>query len=365
MMLEIRQLTKQFGDVVAVSDVGFEVQEGEFVTILGPSGSGKTTVLRIVAGLTEPTGGTISIAGRDVTSVPPQKRGIGLVFQSYALFPNMNVSDNIAFPLRIRKWPRAELQARVDELLSLVGLENRRLHTTDALSGGERQRVALARALAFRPPLLVLDEPFSSLDAKVRENLRQFLKDIQRTTGVTTLMVTHDQEEALELSDRIVVMNNGCIEQIGTPRDVYYFPQTRFTAQFIGTVNTLSTKLLRVRRAKGGLVGSFEWNGTQFDWTLPDHQAQPEPGEESELHIRPESIDVSLLPREGFRAAEVVFAKFAGAVMRLGLRVGDEILTADTVSATHVSPPTGGTVHMRITDRRIELHDEKTTGVTV
>ncbi len=264
-MLSIEGLTKHFGTHTAVADFSLHMKESEFVTLLGPSGSGKTTVLRMVAGLLSPSGGSIRIGDLDVTHMNPQSRNIGLVFQSYALFPNMTAWDNVAFPLRVRRWKSDEIRARVDSLLDMVGLSHRAKFYPDSLSGGERQRTALARALAFHPPLLLLDEPLSALDAKVRQGLRASLKDIQRTTGVTTLMVTHDQEEALELSDRIVVMSQGKVEQIGSSDDIYYRPQTSFTANFIGEVNAIEA----VVKELGHGMAKLRFQGLEFDWPLP------------------------------------------------------------------------------------------------
>ncbi|MCL6547557.1 MAG: ABC transporter ATP-binding protein, partial [Alicyclobacillus sp.] len=271
-MLTVHNLSRHFGSHVAVDQFNLEIREGEFVTLLGPSGSGKSTVLRMIAGLLEPTSGTVHIAGRDVTRLPPQARGIGLVFQSYALFPHMTAAENIAFPLKVRRWSREQVRRRVDEMLELVGLAHRRDHLPEQLSGGERQRVALARSLAFRPPLLLLDEPLSALDAKVRVSLRESLKQIQATTGVTTLMVTHDQEEALELADRVAVMNQGRIEQVGTPAEIYYNPATAFTAQFIGSVTALTATVVSVRETgdEAGRVATLEWAGSQFEWRVTD-----------------------------------------------------------------------------------------------
>ncbi len=235
--LRIQHLTKKFGDFVALRDVSLEVHEGEFVCFLGPSGCGKTTLLRAIAGLDIQTSGTIHQAGVDISALPPSERDFGIVFQSYALFPNLTVTRNIAYGLENKKKPRAEIDARVSELIELVGLDEHRDKYPAQLSGGQQQRVALARALATSPGLLLLDEPLSALDAKVRVHLRHEIKQLQDKIGVTTIMVTHDQEEALAMADRIVVMNEGFIEQISTPNDVYAEPVSPFVADFIGTTN--------------------------------------------------------------------------------------------------------------------------------
>jgi len=235
--LRIRDLTKMFGDFTALSDISLEVYDGEFVCFLGPSGCGKTTLLRAVAGLDIQTTGTIEQGGRDISALPPAERDFGIVFQSYALFPNLTVTKNVGYGLENRKLPADQVRDRVQELLSLVGLPDQGDKYPAQLSGGQQQRVALARAMATSPGLLLLDEPLSALDARVRVHLRSEIKDLQRRLGVTTIIVTHDQEEALTMADRIVVMDHGVIEQVGTPEDIYGKPATAFVADFIGTMN--------------------------------------------------------------------------------------------------------------------------------
>ncbi len=238
--LRIRDLTKKFGDFTALKDISLDVYDGEFVCFLGPSGCGKTTLLRAVAGLDIQTAGTIAQGERDISALPPSERDFGIVFQSYALFPNLTVRRNVGYGLENRKLPKAEVRTRVAELLDLVGLSDQGEKYPAQLSGGQQQRVALARAMATSPGLLLLDEPLSALDAKVRVHLRHEVKDLQRRLGVTTIMVTHDQEEALTMADRIVVMNHGVIEQVGTPEEIYGRPATAFVADFIGTMNFLN-----------------------------------------------------------------------------------------------------------------------------
>ena len=237
--LRIEALHKAFGDFTALRNIDLSIQEGEFVCFLGPSGCGKTTLLRAIAGLEPQTSGRIVQNGQDVSRLPPQARDFGIVFQSYALFPNLTVADNVAYGLRNLRQSRAAIRARVDELLLLVGLDGSQRKYPAQLSGGQQQRVALARALATKPGLLLLDEPLSALDAKVRVHLRQQIKKLQQELGVTTIMVTHDQEEALTLADRIVVMNHGVIEQVGTPQDIYLNPVNAFVAGFVGSMNLL------------------------------------------------------------------------------------------------------------------------------
>ena len=242
--LQIANLWKAFGEFVALRDVSLSVREGEFVCFLGPSGCGKTTLLRAIAGLDLQSRGTIRQAGKDISTLPPSQRDYGIVFQSYALFPNLTIEKNIAFGLENTRRPRAEIDSRVTELLALVGLSSQAKKYPAQLSGGQQQRIALARAMAISPGLLLLDEPLSALDAKVRVHLRHEIKNLQRKLGVTTIMVTHDQEEALSMADRIVVMNHGVIDQVGTPTEIYRHPKTLFVADFIGETNQVPAKVL-------------------------------------------------------------------------------------------------------------------------
>jgi sulfate transport system ATP-binding protein len=243
MSVVVEHLTRRFSGTTppAVHDVSFEAPKGMVTALLGPSGSGKTTVLRLIAGLEIPDGGVVRLCGRDMTRVPVQRRGVGFVFQGYALFEHMTVRDNIGFGLSVRRAPRREIDARVDELLALVQLESLGERYPAQLSGGQRQRVAFARALATRPVVLLLDEPFGALDARVRLELRGWLRELHKKVDVTTILVTHDQEEALEIAERVVVMREGGVEQIGTPHEVYDSPRTPFVASFIGNANALRT----------------------------------------------------------------------------------------------------------------------------
>jgi iron(III) transport system ATP-binding protein len=237
--LKIENLTKKFGDFTAVENVSLEVYENEFICFLGPSGCGKTTLLRSIAGLEIQTSGRIEQAGRDISAMPPAQRDFGIVFQSYALFPNLTVAKNVAYGLENIKMEKSAIAARVDELLELVGMPEQGIKYPAQLSGGEQQRVALARALAMSPGLLLLDEPLSALDAKVRMRLRHEIKQLQQQLGVTTILVTHDQEEALTMADRIVVLDAGIIQQVGTPIEIYRYPESAFVANFVGIMNFL------------------------------------------------------------------------------------------------------------------------------
>ena len=255
--LSVNNINKYFGDFQALKNVSFDVKEGEFVCILGPSGCGKTTLLRVIAGLESQSEGLINQNNKDISLLPPDQRDFGIVFQSYALFPNLSVKNNISFGLKTRKQNKETIDKRVDELLKLVGLSDHINKFSAQLSGGEQQRVALARALAPSPGLLLLDEPLSALDAKVRQYLRLEIKNLQRQLGVTTIMVTHDQEEALTMADRIILMNNGVIEQEGSPQDLYSKPKTAFSANFIGTTNLFKAKKIS--------ESSIEINGSALE----------------------------------------------------------------------------------------------------
>jgi sulfate transport system ATP-binding protein len=245
MRIDINSISKRFGDFTALGDVSLEVPEGSLTSLLGPSGSGKSTLLRIVAGLETPDSGSVLFDGVDVSHVAPQKRGIGFVFQHYAAFAHMTVRENVAFGLRIRKKPKEHIRARVDELLALVGLTKWSEQRPSQLSGGQRQRMALARALAVEPRVLLLDEPFGALDATVRAELRAWLRRLHDEQHVTTVLVTHDQEEAMEISDRIAVMSSGAIEQVGPPREIYDQPASEFVMSFVGPVSKLGNRLVR------------------------------------------------------------------------------------------------------------------------
>jgi sulfate/thiosulfate transport system ATP-binding protein len=241
----VRGANKRYGDFAALDNVDFEVPSGSLTALLGPSGSGKSTLLRAIAGLDLPDTGSITINGRDVTHVPPQRRGIGFVFQHYAAFKHLTVRDNVAFGLKIRKRPKAEVKQKVDNLLEVVGLAGFQTRYPNQLSGGQRQRMALARALAVDPEVLLLDEPFGALDAKVREDLRAWLRRLHDEVHVTTVLVTHDQAEALDVADRIAVLNKGRIEQVGSPTDVYDTPANAFVMSFLGAVSSLNGSLVR------------------------------------------------------------------------------------------------------------------------
>jgi len=294
-LIQLRGVHKHYGDYHALRGIDLEIRQGEFFSLLGPSGCGKTTLLRIIAGLEPQSAGRIEQAGRDISRLPPSARDYGIVFQSYALFPNLTVADNVGYGLVNRKVPKAQVQRRVEELVRLVGLPGSEGKVPSQLSGGQQQRIALARALATSPGLLLLDEPLSALDAIVRVHLRQEIRSLQRTLGVTTIMVTHDQEEALSVADRIVVMNHGVIEQVGTPQQVYREPASAFVADFVGRVNVLPALT-----EAGGVVRVGQ---TAFDCshTLPA-------GREVKVYLRPEDVLATPTAGSGSAGAESVNA---------------------------------------------------------
>ncbi len=331
-MLKLRNVCKRFGGKVdAVVDVTLQVHPGEFVFLLGPSGSGKTTTLRLIAGFGHPTSGDIELAGKSIADVPPYRRDIGMVFQRYALFPHLTVVENTAFGLKMRGIPDRERPKRIEETLAMVrlsGLEKRYPHE---LSGGQQQRVALARALAYRPALLLLDEPLANLDRRLRDEMRIELKRIQKEAGTTMLFVTHDQEEALTLGDRIAVMHDGRLEQVGTPTEVYYQPATRFVASFIGDMNFLHGSVLgtdpasntsAIRLAIGGAVQKVSG---PFD-----------AGARVDTCIRPERIRLEPAQPGGGRQGVVKYAGFSGDSVRylVGMSDGSDILSREAIEGT-------------------------------
>jgi putative spermidine/putrescine transport system ATP-binding protein len=277
-LLELDRVGKQFGQTVAVEEFSLAVNKGEFISFLGPSGCGKTTTLQMIAGFLDPSRGTIRLEGRDLLAIHPAKRGLGIVFQSYALFPHMTAAENVSFGLEMRNVARAEREARVRTVLGMVGLAGFEDRYPPRLSGGQQQRVALARALVIRPSVLLLDEPLSNLDARLREDMQIELREIQRNLGTTTILVTHDQIEAMSLSDRIVVMSKGRIEQIGTPQDTYEHPASAFVAQFLGKTNEFAATIDRTASPAKLVAGS---------WTAP---APPGISGDVTISVRPERI---------------------------------------------------------------------------
>ena len=339
--LEIRNLGKRYGDFHAVRDVSLSVADGEFVVLLGPSGCGKTTTLRMVAGFIEPTAGKVRLGGADVTVLPPWKRNAGMVFQSYALFPHLTVAQNVAFGLEMRKIPRAEIDRRVEETLALVRLEGYGGRLPRQLSGGQQQRVALARALAIHPDVLLLDEPLSNLDAKLRQEVRVEIRELQQRMGLTTVMVTHDQEEALTMADRLVVMNEGSVRQVGSQRDLYERPADRFVAGFVGRSTFLD--------------GTVEAPGRfRTDGGLSLVCAGGAPGKAS-LSLRPERLEVaaaahsaSLAGLDNCLPGTVEFVSYLGAMIDIHVRLSpaDRLVVQIANREGGFAPGVGQHVHV-------------------
>lgn len=348
--LQVHELTKKYGEFTALKNVSLLVNEGEFVCFLGPSGCGKTTLLRAIAGLEFQTSGSLTQGGVDVSWLPPNKRDFGIVFQSYALFPNLTVAQNIAFGLENAQVGKAEIDTIVTDLLANIGLPDSGNKYPGQLSGGQQQRVALARALATSPSLLLLDEPLSALDAQVRVHLRREIKRLQHQLGVTTIMVTHDQEEAMSMADRIVVMNHGRIEQVGTPEEIYQNPASTFVAQFVGTINLLPCTVTG--------PSSVDIHGQTFSVPRTDHLSGPQ----GLLAIRPEDIqlDDGSMQTENSLDTCIDDMEFLGSFVRLKLsQAGGEMLTADL--SMHVlrrlSPAVGDKLRLRFNPEFIHLFD--------
>lgn len=312
--LKLEKVTKKFGDFTAVKDFNLSVEEGELVSLLGASGCGKTTTLRMVAGFTTPTSGDIVIGEKRVNDLPPYKRNIGIVFQNYALFPHLSTFDNIAFGLRIKKLPPEDIKKRVAQALDLVRLSGLEERLPRELSGGQQQRVALARALVTEPTVLLLDEPLSNLDAKLRAEMQVEIRRIQQEIGITTILVTHDQEEAMSLADRIVVMREGSIQQVGSPREVFEKPKNSFVADFMGFSNFLKGKVVDFDADKG--LATAQVQGHQIKaYTYEESIAS---GDEVTLAIRPENVEIqSQEVSQNILAARVSNLNYKGSVTRL------------------------------------------------
>ena len=322
--LRLHGLTKRYGPVTAVRDVSLDVRRGEFVSLLGPSGCGKTTTLRMVAGYVRPDGGTIEIEGQDVTRVPPYRRDIGMVFQSYALFPHMTVEQNVGFGLQMRRISKEDIRVRVADVLKLVRLEGLGGRKPAEISGGQQQRVALARAIVIRPRLLLLDEPLSNLDAKLRKNMQIEIRSLQESLGITTIHVTHDQTEALSLSDRVVIMNLGEIQQVGSPREVYVRPRNVFVADFVGESNLLKGRIAGVD-AKTGMIDVTLTTGERLRVAAgADGLAA---GADVSVIARPEAIRISA------NSGKAEANAFHGTI--------DRVVYTGAISMTIVSLPSG------------------------
>ncbi|WP_043625291.1 ABC transporter ATP-binding protein [Ensifer sp. ZNC0028] len=342
--LDIHRLQKSFGAHHVVKDFTLGIEKGEFVSFLGPSGCGKTTVLRMVAGFETPTSGAIRIGGCDVTGLPANRRKIGMVFQAYALFPNLTVAENIGFGLKVAGEGKAAIAGRVGEMLELIGLTQLGSRYPFQLSGGQQQRVALARALAPRPEVLLLDEPLSALDAKIRVSLREEIRRIQQELGITTIFVTHDQEEALSISDRIVVMHQGVADQVGTPFEIYNRPATRFVAEFVGTLNLVDADVVEA------MTGRVQVGEVDVALNRPLVAGA---GERISLALRPETVALGRTEgRDVVLSGHIAEVHFLGSVIRIRVAVGGQMLSLDTFNQPDRPPPAvGAAVEVSIAHR--------------
>ncbi len=331
--LTLTDISKIYGSTFAVEDFNLDVEKGEFVSFLGPSGCGKTTTLRMIAGFEIPSSGEITLDGKDITNQSPNQRNVGMVFQSYALFPNLTIGQNIGFGLEVRKTPKEEIKSRVDEMLSLIHLEKHIDKYPYQLSGGQQQRIALARALAISPRVLLLDEPLSALDAKIRVELRLEIRRIQQKLGITTVYVTHDQEEALLISDRVVVMSQGHMEQVGSPTEIYNYPATEFVAQFVGQLNMLTATKIDLKNGICEVAGQT----VKFEHSIK-RNISPNP----RLAIRPEELQVGTGKDRNALKGKVESVFFLGSVVRLQVHVGDEFLMADLFNERGLTLPRAG-----------------------
>ncbi|WP_413989418.1 ABC transporter ATP-binding protein [Labrys okinawensis] len=333
--LNISNLKKSYGPNQVVKHFDLSVNKGEFITLLGPSGCGKTTVLRMVAGFETPTSGSIQMDGKEVTSLAPNQRNVGMVFQAYALFPNMTIAQNIGFGMKIAKKSTAETADRVKQMLDMIKLPHIADRYPFQLSGGQQQRVALARAIAVQPKILLLDEPLSALDAKIRVSLRDEIRVLQQQLGITTLFVTHDQEEALSMSDRIVVMSAGQMEQVGTPFEIYNFPKTSFVSSFVGHLNYLTGTVADAASGRFSIDGQEVVVGRGLQGTRN--------GETRRLALRPETVELG----EGGNTRNTLHGKidlvsFLGSIVRIHVNLGSNRLSLDTFNTSSAVPPKAG-----------------------
>lgn len=328
-MLILDDIHKSFGDVEVLKGVSAEIAKGELLTFVGPSGCGKTTLLRIVGGFTKLTGGRVILDGEDIGHLPPDRRNTKMVFQNYALFPHMTVAENVAFGMKLKKWPKNKIKSRVEELLALVHMEGLGGRTIDRISGGQQQRVALARALSLEPKVLLLDEPLSNLDANLRLVMREEIRRIQERLNITTIFVTHDQYEAMSISDRILVLSDGVIQQIGSPMEIYEKPANEFIAGFVGYVNLLEGKIEKVDSEAGVGIVASRYGSMQIHLDKDDFQA----GEDVLLVIRPETVTCHLpedvTGRPNIIEGVVDKYMYAGSLAKYTIRIGDKYLVMD------------------------------------
>ncbi|MBS9721434.1 ABC transporter ATP-binding protein [Tianweitania sp. BSSL-BM11] len=341
-MIRVTALTRTYGSFKALDAVDLSVAPGEFVTLLGPSGSGKSTLLNLISGMTEPTAGKIEINGKDATNQPTNQRGLGMVFQNYALMPHMTVFENVAFPLRVRKMPKSEIETRVRDVLRLIQLDHVADRKPKQLSGGQQQRISLARCIVYRPSIILMDEPLGALDKKLREDMQLEIKRLHAELGITMIYVTHDQEEALAMSDRIVLMRKGRIEQQGKPEDLYFRPDTLFTADFLGSSNLLKGKINSTARSLDTAYGTFP---------LPTARSDEPISGEAVLMIRPESMrlvsDKASAPGAGLEATvrdSIVLGSFVRHFLELP--GGKRMIVQEPSGASISRPARGSTVRI-------------------
>jgi iron(III) transport system ATP-binding protein len=364
MIVEVNGLTKKFGDVVAVDDLSTTMESGKITVMLGPSGCGKTTTLRCIAGLEKPNEGSISVGGSVVTSVPSrifvpaEKRNMGMVFQSYAIWPHMTVSDNVAYPLKMHKWPKQDIEKKVGDVLELVHLGKFKDRYGTQLSGGQQQRVALARALVFDPKILLLDEPLSNLDAKLRERMRFEIKEIQRRLGITAVYVTHDQAEAMIIADTVLVMNQGRIEQRGSAFDIYLSPSSRFVADFIGIANFLPGVVVSDHAAEERPVVRTD-GGLEIEI---GQRAGVKKGEKLVVCIRPEDLVVSSTPslsKDNTWIGKISTTAFVGNYVNCLVNIGDDTLRVQLEKRAGINYNKGDSVYVHVDPEFCSVVKEK------
>jgi spermidine/putrescine transport system ATP-binding protein len=348
--IEVHSVSKTFADFTALTDVSFDIYDNEFFTMLGPSGCGKTTLLRMMAGFETPSTGTIALHGQDLAGLPPHKRNVNTVFQSYALFPHMTLEQNIAFGLENRKWEKEKIRARVADMLKLVHMSAFATRKPQQLSGGQRQRIALARALAPKPEVLLLDEPLSALDLKLRQAMRHELRSLQKQTGITFVFVTHDQEEALEMSDRICVLGNGVVQQLGTPTDIYENPVNRFVADFIGETNFLDVAVTHIANGEATVT-------TPFGTTITAPHTGVRAGQTALMSLRPETLDFVRTAKVGQLSGVIASRHYMGGYTHYVVRVaGNDLKVTRRNNAYHgLALDIGDIVHMGFANDSVRI----------
>lgn len=357
--ININEVVKKYGNTVVVNSLSLDIQPGEFFTLLGPSGCGKTTLLRMIIGFNSIEGGTISVDGKVINDISPDKRNMGMVFQNYAIFPHMSVKDNVAFGLRMRKVPEKEIEERVDKILKIVKIDHLKDRMPTALSGGQQQRVALARAIVIRPQVLLMDEPLSNLDAKLRIEMRNAIKQIQRKVDITTVYVTHDQEEALAVSDRIAVMNGGVICQIGKPADIYKRPKNVFVSTFIGLSNLLEGNIVK----KDGKTNISFVENKNFIVPMDNLADTVKDGEDIIISVRPEEFTMEIGTKEGIHGT-INSSVFLGLTTHYFITTeGGQELEVLQTREDHDILPDGSAVTLTVNAKRINVfhHETKET----